>query len=149
MPRCTNGDVRLVGGQSSREGRVEYCYFGEWSQICSDFQMEEAIVTCKQLGFTNPPGKPRNFCMIVDTEITTDMWYIFWMHECLVNQVNIWSASFVNPVILWQCHIHPEIAIDDESISTWLVAKPWALMIKFTRKSLLCMYAYLGNINFR
>ena len=57
VPSCTNGDIRLVGGQSSREGRLEYCYLGEWSQICSNFQMEEAMVACKQLGFTNPPGK--------------------------------------------------------------------------------------------
>ena len=57
VSRCINGDVRLVGGQSPREGRVEYCYQGEWSQICQNFQMEEAMVVCKQLGYTNPPGE--------------------------------------------------------------------------------------------
>ena len=54
--QCTSGAVRLVGGATSREGRVEYCYNGAWTQICSDFGMNEAIVACKQLGFPNPPG---------------------------------------------------------------------------------------------
>ena len=27
--------MRLVDGETSNEGRVEYCYYGEWSILCS------------------------------------------------------------------------------------------------------------------
>ena len=45
----------MVGGASSNEGKLEYCYYGAWSPICSSFHDEEATVACKQLGFTNLP----------------------------------------------------------------------------------------------
>ena len=56
VSQCTNGSVRLVGGETAREGRLEYCYHGVWSQFCNTFHLEEATVACKQLGFTNSPG---------------------------------------------------------------------------------------------
>ena len=50
-----NRGVRLVGGQSSNEGRLEYCYNGAWTQLCtSNFNIEEAVAACRQLGYTNP-----------------------------------------------------------------------------------------------
>ena len=45
-----NGTVQLVGG-TEMEGRVEYCYNGKWTPICSSFHDEEATVVCKQLGY--------------------------------------------------------------------------------------------------
>ena len=57
---CTNGAVRLVGGTSSNEGKLEYCYNGVWSSVCINFDDEEATVACKQLGFTGSPSK--NVC---------------------------------------------------------------------------------------
>ena len=49
-----DGDVRLFGGNNDNEGIVEYCYAGAWSSFCS-FQLQDAIVTCKQLGhYQNP-----------------------------------------------------------------------------------------------
>ena len=46
-----NGAVRLVDGNAT-EGRVEYCYNGQWSAICRTFHDEEIAVTCRQLGFS-------------------------------------------------------------------------------------------------
>ena len=54
---CTNGTVRLVGGASSNEGKLEYCYNGAWSPVCYIFQAKEAMVACKQLGFSNSASK--------------------------------------------------------------------------------------------
>ena len=53
---CRNNKaVRLVGGLSSNEGILEYCYNGAWTQICySNFHIEEAVAACRQLGFNNP-----------------------------------------------------------------------------------------------
>ena len=49
---CNKGDIRLVGGESENEGRVEFCFHGFWGTLCDEtWTEEEALVTCKQAGF--------------------------------------------------------------------------------------------------
>ena len=44
--------VRLVGGSSQLEGRVEINYNGQWGTICnSGWGKDDATVICHQLGF--------------------------------------------------------------------------------------------------
>jgi len=51
---CTDGELRLSGGNSSRQGRVEVCYERQWGTVCDDFWgTNDAKVACRQLGFSS------------------------------------------------------------------------------------------------
>ena len=53
VDNCTAGDIRLVNGASSNEGRVEICFNDQWGTICDDnFGAAEAQVVCRQLNYT-------------------------------------------------------------------------------------------------
>jgi len=50
---CSDGDVRLIGGSSPYEGRVEVCINNNFGTVCDDgtWGTNEANVVCNQLQF--------------------------------------------------------------------------------------------------
>ena len=46
--------MRLVGGQSANEGRVEVCLSQRWGTVTGDgWSTAEAQVVCRQLGYNS------------------------------------------------------------------------------------------------
>lgn len=50
---CSNGELRLVGGDVANEGRVEICFNNRWGTVCHDhWSGLDAVVVCSQLGYS-------------------------------------------------------------------------------------------------
>ena len=55
---CCNGDIRLVGGSSDTEGRVELCVNDTWGTVCDDLWGDnDASVVCARLGYSSTGEK--------------------------------------------------------------------------------------------
>ena len=49
---CSDGDVRLVGGDNEYEGRLEVCQEGLWGFVCDNgwYYGYSGTVACRQVG---------------------------------------------------------------------------------------------------
>ena len=57
--------MRLVGGSSQYEGRVEVCIANQWGTVCSNsWDSTDATVVCKQLGYAFTNGWDNDFSVV-------------------------------------------------------------------------------------
>ena len=62
---CTDGQLRLAGGNVDNEGRVEICLNNEWGTICDDYWSTiDANVVCSVLWFADN-GKILTRCILL------------------------------------------------------------------------------------
>ena len=54
---CYDGEIRLVGGESDAEGRLEICNRYRWGTVCDNEWTEtHTRVVCRRLGFSDAIG---------------------------------------------------------------------------------------------
>ena len=64
---CSKGEIRLVGGSTDREGRVEVCVNGHWGTVCDNSQEGIAKAVCSQLGF---PAEGNMYMLLFERVLT-------------------------------------------------------------------------------
>ena len=52
MEACSTGEIRLEGGPTNREGRVEVCRNGRWGTVSTNFPSAVAKAVCDNFSLT-------------------------------------------------------------------------------------------------
>ncbi|XP_064397490.1 neurotrypsin-like [Halichondria panicea] len=64
---CTDGTVRLVGGFTNREGRVDFCTQGHWASICYNEVLADTV--CNMLGFPMQGAMAKSTTSSIDPKV--------------------------------------------------------------------------------
>ena len=69
-----DGDLRIIGGASHNEGRLEVYHDNEWGTVCDDFfGRKDAKVACMQMGYTGAEA------VLTDVAVAADR--RFWLDD--------------------------------------------------------------------
>lgn len=63
---CNDTEVRLIGGQSPYDGRVEICIDGLWRTVCDEnWDKRDAAIVCWQLGYNRSEFHHKSHCVLI------------------------------------------------------------------------------------
>ena len=83
---CNTGQIRLAGGNTNLEGRLEVCFAGQWVTVTDDgWSTPDAKVVCRQLGFNDgckcPVDRSTGFIVCL-CRCTVIQQSLFWTRIC-------------------------------------------------------------------
>ena len=89
---AAEGSVRLVGGDTLLEGRVEIFLFGQWGTVCDDrWDLVDATVVCHELGYQRAVEAPRSAYFGAGSGPS---WY--YSVRCIGTERNLTECSYSN-----------------------------------------------------
>ena len=83
---CDEGDIRLVDGIVSYEGRIEYCRDNAWGTVCDRGWTEvDAAVACYQLGYPRESKEMLHalLCALAMPNRVTLQMQVLWLFQLL------------------------------------------------------------------
>ena len=86
---CQDGDIRLRGGRSSAEGRVEICFNNQWGTVCDDsWDAADATVVCTQLGLPSEGSVEHSLTLSLVCSVDKRANTCFCLKELLLEQLD-------------------------------------------------------------
>ena len=98
---CSNGEIRLEGGSSLYEGRVEICRNQQWGSVCDNsWTNVDATVVCRHLGYS---GFGMNSCDLNIPSIAMQPVALLCYRCPSLLQCLLWSGKWLN--LFGQCSV--------------------------------------------
>ena len=130
-----DGDLRIIGGASHNEGRLEVYHDGEWGTICDDFfWRKDAKVACKQLGYSGAEA------VLTDVAVAPDR--RFWLDDvnCVGNEENLTECFYNSNVRNSSSRTNPQWGfancIPSEQVGVRCTASTTANSVEFNKENL-------------
>lgn len=135
-------EVRLAGGNSSTQGRVEIAVNGMWGTICDDrWNLNSATVICHMLGLPQAYAAPGNSGFGPGTGT-------IWMDEvkCVGNEKSILDCNHLGLGASSQCQHHEDAGVICGNITCENVLYILVLRFLIKNNTQLAMYKKIYTI---
>ena len=106
--------VRLVGGSSYNEGRVEVYYNGRWGTVCNDgWNDNYASLVCAQLGFGSS-GRLADFGAGTGTILLEKV-------LCSINDTILASCGYYGVGITVRCNHNDDVGVKCDGMQSYTI----------------------------
>ena len=134
----SNGDVRLVGGRNSYEGRLEIFLKGKWGTFCgtnnTKFTRGAAEAACKQLGY-NDQIEYGSINLLNFPEASSDTPILIGMVDCdyrfALGQLHILRCN-ISEEVSPSCSQDTAIGVRCEHVSRWIPSQTYNTAVRLS-----------------